>query len=390
MQRTDEEHRHDLTTRARHFAETELVHRAAEFDRSGHLPREIVRTMAEEGLLGAVVPERWGGHGLDPLAYGELTESVGKACASTRALLTVHTSLVCETLVERASDRLKEKYLTDLATGRRIGCFALSEADAGSDAASVTTSYLRKGEVFVLNGRKKWISFAGIADLFLVFANDNGVSSAFLVERDMPGVAVHPMSGFLGNRATHMAEVSFTDVEVPAENLVSGIGLGFGFVANTALFHGRYSIAWAGVAIAQAALEVMCEYAARREQFGVRIGSHQLVQKMVADAVTQVGAARELCRRAGRSRRERGADAVMETNIAKYFSSTIAQQVTSDAVQVLGGNGCWDQYPAERLFREAKILEIIEGTSQLQQLMIADYGYKKFAGRGRGGEDEAL
>lgn len=128
----------------------------------------------------------------------------------------------------------------------------------------------------------------------------------------------------------------------------------------------------------------MCTYAGEREQFGVKIGTHQLVQKMIADAVTQVGAARELCRRAGRLRMERSADAVMETNIAKYFSSTIAQQVTSDAVQVLGGNGCWDRYPAERLFREAKVLEIIEGTSQLQQLMIADHGYKKFAGSGSG------
>ncbi|GGX07586.1 acyl-CoA dehydrogenase family protein [Streptomyces lomondensis] len=390
MRQVSEEQTRDPVVRARLFAEHELADRAGEFDRTGRLPRDVIRKMADEGLLGAAVPKRWGGHGLDPLAYGELTESVGKACASTRALLTVHTSLVCETLAERASDRLKGKYLTDLATGRRIGCFALSEAEAGSDAASVTTRYVKKGDIFVLDGRKKWISFAGIADLLLVFANDNGVSSAFLVERDMPGVEIHPMSGFLGNRATHIAEVSFTDVEVPAENLVSGIGLGFGFVANTALFHGRYSIAWAGVAIAQAALEVMCAYATEREQFGTRIGSHQLVQKMVADAVTQVAAARELCRRAGRLRLERSTDAVMATNIAKYFSSTIAQQVTSDAVQVLGGNGCWDQYPAERLFREAKILEIIEGTSQLQQLMIADYGYKKFAVRSRGGEDEVL
>ncbi|WP_440068661.1 acyl-CoA dehydrogenase family protein [Streptosporangium sp. OZ121] len=379
MRQAHEERAGGIQERARSFAETGLVNRAAEFDRAGYLPRDVITTMADAGFLGAVVPAKWGGQGLDPLEYGELTESIGKACASTRALLTVHTSLVAETLVKRASDRLKEKYLTDLALGKKIACFALSEAGAGSDAASVTTSYIKKGDLFVLDGRKKWISFAGVADLFMVFATDNGATSAFLVERDMPGVEIHPMSGMLGNRATHMAEVSFSDVEVPAENLVSGIGLGVGFVANTALFHGRYSIAWAGVAIAQAALETMCAYAIEREQFGVKIGTHQLVQKMIADAVTQVGAARELCRRAGRLRMEHSADAVMETNIAKYFSSTIAQQVTSDAVQVLGGNGCWDRYPAERLFREAKVLEVIEGTSQLQQLLIADYGYKKFA-----------
>lgn len=370
--------------RARHFAATELAERASEFDRQGYLPKDVITKMADAGFLGAAVPEKWGGLGLDPLEYGELTESVGKACASTRALLTVHTSLVAETLVERASNQLKEKYLTDLALGRRIGCFALSEAGAGSDAASVTTAYRSEKDVFVLDGRKKWISFAGIADLFMVFAKENDATSAFLVERDTPGVEIQPMSGMLGNRAAHMAEISFTGVEVPVENLVSNIGMGFGLVANTALHHGRYSIAWAGVAIAQAALETMCAYAAERVQFGVKIGSQQLVQKMIADAVTQVGAARELCRRAGRLQMERSPDAAIETNIAKYFSSTIAQQVTSDAVQVLGGNGCWDQYPAERLFREAKVLEIIEGTSQLQQLMIADHGFKKFAGAGSG------
>lgn len=360
----------------------ELAPRAAEFDRAECLPREVVQRMADLGLLGATVPVEWGGLGLTPLEYGELTEVIGKACASTRALLTVHTSLVAETLAHRSSLRIKEKYLPDLASGRRIACFALSEADAGSDAASMSTKYLKKGDTFVLDGRKKWISFAGIADVFLVFAADDGVVSAFLVDRDTPGVEVRPVSGMLANRATHMAEIEFSAVEVPAENLVSGIGGGFAFVADPALTRGRYSIAWAGVALAQAALEEMATYAVRREQFGSRIGSFQLVQKMIADAVTEVSAARELCRRAGRSRAERSPEATAATNIAKYFSSTVACRVTSDAVQVLGGNGCWNGYPAERLFREAKILEIIEGTSQVQQTMIAEFGLTKFARKG--------
>lgn len=371
--------RSDVIARARLFAETELAPRAAEFDRDEFLPQDVIKKMAEQGFLGASIPTAWGGLGLDPLEYGDVTEAIGKACASTRALLTVHTSIVAGTLLDLASKRLKGKYLAALARGEKIGCFALSEEGAGSDAASVATSYIRKGDSFVLNGRKKWISFADIADLFLVLASDNGVPSAFIVERDMPGVRTWPMSGFLGNRATHIAEVKLDDVEVPAENLIAGIGAGFGFVVNTALLHGRYSIAWAGVALAQAALEEMCSYATRREQFGVKIGTQQLVQKMVADTVTNVAAARELCRSAGRSLAQRHADATTETIIAKYFSSTIAQRATSDAVQVLGGNGCWSGYPAERLFREAKILEIIEGTSQLQQILIADVGYKKFS-----------
>lgn len=370
-----------VMARAEAFA-ADLAPRAAEFDRAERLPRDVVEQMADAGFLGARVPVEWGGLGLSPLEYGELTEVIGKACASTRALLTVHTSLVAETLADRASRRIREKYLPDLASGRRIACFALSEAEAGSDAAAMSTRYLQKGDTFVLDGHKKWISFAGIADVFLVFAADNGVVSAFLVDREMPGVETRPMSGMLGNRATHMAEVVLSAVEVPAENLVCGIGSGFAFVANSALSRGRYSIAWAGVALAQAALEEMCTYAARREQFGSRIGSFQLVQKMIADAVTEVSAARELCRKAGRMRAERSPEAIAATNIAKYFSSTVACRVTSDAVQVLGGNGCWNGYPAERLFREAKILEIIEGTSQVQQTMIADFGLTTFARKG--------
>nr|WP_246421918.1 acyl-CoA dehydrogenase family protein [Nocardiopsis mwathae] len=360
-----------------------MAPRAAEFDRDERLPREVVKQMAEAGFLGATVPAEWGGLGLTPLQYGELTEVVGKACASTRALLTVHTSLVAETLAARSSRRIKEKYLPDLARGRRIACFALSEPGSGSDAGSETgemsTTYTEKGDTFVLDGHKTWISFAGMADVLLVIATDGGVGSAFLVDRDMPGVEVRPISGMLGNRAAHMAEVVLSGVEVPAENLVSGIGAGFAFVANRALFHGRYSIAWAGVAIAQAALEEMCAYAARRDQFGARIGSFQLVQKMIADAVTDVSAARELCRRAGRLRGKRSPEAIAATNIAKYFSSTVASRVASDTVQVLGGNGCWSGYPAERLFREAKILEIIEGTSQVQQTLIADFGLTEFS-----------
>jgi alkylation response protein AidB-like acyl-CoA dehydrogenase len=367
--------------RAVEFA-AELAPRAGEFDRAEELPRDVVRQLAELGFLGAAVPAEWGGLGLTPLEYGELTEVIGKACASTRALLTVHTSLVAETLAHRSSQRIKEKYLPDLAAGRKIACFALSEAGAGSDAASMSTRYVRSGETFVLDGRKKWISFAGIADVFLVFASDDGVISAFLVDRDTPGIEVRPMSGMLANRATHMAEIEFSAVRIPAENLVSGIGGGFAFVADPALARGRYSIAWAGVAIAQAALEEMATYAARREQFGNRIGSFQLVQKMIADAVTEVSAARALCRRAGRLRGEGAAEATAATNIAKYFASTTACRVTSDAVQVLGGNGCWNGFPAERLFREAKILEIIEGTSQVQQTMIAEFGLTTFARKG--------
>lgn len=368
----------DFLIKAKEFVKEEIAPRAGEFDQNGELPRELIDKMAQNGFLGAIIPEEWGGLGLDPIQYGELTEIVGKACASSRTLLTVHTSLVSETILKRGSQEQKEKYLPKLVRGEIIGCFALSEENTGSDAVSVSTSYKQDGDDFILNGSKKWISFAGIADLFLVIASDNGVVSAFLVERDMPGLVTKPMTGLIGNRASYIAEIEFHNVKVPKENLLGRIGVGFSFIANTALFYGRYSIAWAGVGIAQAALEEMVTYSRQREQFGRKIGSNQLVQRLIANAVTKVSAARCLCIKAGQLRIENNTDAIMETNIAKYYTSTIANEVASDAIQVLGGNGCWNAYPTERLFREAKILEIIEGTSQMQELMIANYGMKRF------------
>ncbi|MNC07495.1 Acyl-CoA dehydrogenase [compost metagenome] len=377
------EFQQSILSKATEYAERVIRPRAGEFDRQEYLPREIIDGLASQGLLGAAIPEKYGGLGLDPLFYGSLTEIIGKACCSTRALLTVHTSLVGETLVKLGSSAQRERYLPEIANGTKLGCFALSESGAGSDASSVKTQYTKKENKFILNGKKKWITFGGIADIILVIAAeaDTRIITAFIVERTMPGVEVKPMSGLLGSRAAHVAEISFTDVEVPAENVLCNVGEGLSFVVNTALFYGRYSIAWAGVAIGQAALEEMVSYARTREQFGQKIGKFQLIQGLIGDAVTQVHAARALCIRAGELSIAGDHSAIMETNIAKYFTSIMARQVTSDAVQVFGGNGCWNEYPVERLFRESKILEIIEGTSQIQQLMIANYGMRKYRRR---------
>lgn len=363
---------------AAEYAEMSIRPRAGEFDRNEALPPEIIEGMAKRGFLGACIPPEYGGLGMDPVYYGNLTEIIGKACCSARALLTVHASLVGETLAKLGNGEQKERYLPALAKGERIGCFALSEPESGSDANSVRTSYHRQGDYYVLNGQKKWITFGALADLFIVIAKHQEAVSAFLVERDMPGIEVRPMTGLIGSRASAIAEISFTDVAVSAENLIGMEGTGFSFVVNSALFYGRYSIAWAGVAIAQAALEEMVSYARERKQFGQKIGQFQLIQGMIGDAVTDVHAARALCLQAGELRRANDNQAIIATNIAKYFASKAACRVASNAVQVFGGNGCWNLYPAERLFRESKILEIIEGTSQMQQLLIANYGMRKY------------
>lgn len=381
MQAAQLENREAVVALATEFAEKTLRPCAGEFDRNETLPREIIEALAETGLLGATIPREYGGMGLDPLTYGLVTEQIGKACCSTRSLLTVHTSLVCETLVKLGSPAQKDRYLPSLAAGELIGCFALSEPGAGSDANSVQTRYEHNGDHFLLNGCKKWITFGELADLMIVIAKEGGTVSAFLVEKDMQGVEVKPIKGLLGNRASHMAEIVFTDVKVPAANVLGGLGAGFNFVVNTALFYGRYSIAWAGLSIAQAALEEMSGYARRREQFGQKIGQFQLVKGLIADSLTQVHAARALCLQIAELRLANDDQAIMETNIAKYFTSKAAVEVASHAVQVLGANGCFNQYPAERLYRESKILEIIEGSSQIQQVLIANHGMRIYGRR---------
>jgi len=367
-----------IIAEAREFANTKIRPFAAEFEHTGILPGDLIKEMAGRGYLAAGFPREFDGLGLDPVNYGFFTEEIGKACASTRGLLTVHTSLVGEALLRWANDAQKEKWLKPMARGEKIACFALTEPDVGTDAKSIQTSYRKEGNTYFINGRKKWITMGDIADLFLVVAQGEGGVTAFIVERDKGGVKTERIKGLLAGKAAHIAEVEFNETQVPAENVITKEGGGFSYVVNTALDHGRYSIAWGGLALAVEATEAMVTYSRKRSQFGKKIYNHQLIQGIIGDAVTKIHAGRALCMRAGEMRKSGDGDAVIETTIAKYFTSKIAMQVAIDAVQVHGGNGCYDQYPVERIFREAKILEIIEGTSQVQQEIISSFGLRRY------------
>jgi hypothetical protein len=363
---------------ARLFSEKVLRPDAGRFDREERLPAELVQEMARRRYTLAGLPESWGGLGLDPVAYGLFTEEIGKGCCSCRSLVTVTNSLIGETLLKWGTDSQKTRWIGAMADGGKIGAFALSEPETGSDARGVRTRYSRSGGGFIVNGCKKWVSFGEMADFYIVIAAAGDQITAFLVERDRPGVAVTPQRGLLANRAAHLAQIEFNDVRVPEESVVGKPGGGFAFIASTALDHGRYSIAWAGVSIAQAALDAMVAYARQRRQFGAPIASFQLVQGMIARAAAKTAAARSLCTTAGELRAARSPVASAQTCMAKYFSSKAANEVASDAVQIHGGNGCSNRYPAERLFREARLLEIIEGTSQIQEQIIAKYALGAF------------
>lgn len=364
---------------ARAFAEVEIRPNAANFDKRGGLPKEFIGKLSEKKYLAASFPEQFNGLALNPVYYGLFTEEIGKACCATRSLITVHTSLVGETLLRWGTDKQKAVWLSKMASGEKIGAFALSEPEAGSDAAAVQTSYVKKGNRYILNGMKKWISFGEIADFFIVIASKNKEITAFIVERELGGVKSKPIKGMLAGRGSHIAEIYLDQVIVPEENVLGRVGCGFTHIVSTALDHGRYSVAWAGVAIAQEALEAMVVHARKRSQFGKRIYEFQLIRGILGDAVTKIHAARALCLRAGELRNNRDPDAILETSMAKYFSSQVAVEVTKNAIQVHGADGCTSSYPVERLFREAKILEIIEGTSQIQQEIISRYGLKKYS-----------
>ncbi|MCL5966426.1 MAG: acyl-CoA dehydrogenase family protein [Deltaproteobacteria bacterium] len=375
---TDQAAQGTLVEEAKRFAEEEIRPRARRFDEQGILDPDLIEKMAGRGLLLAGLPKEYGGLGLDPLHYGLLTEAVGRACCSTRSLITVQCSLVGESILKWGTEQQRTYWLPRMAGGQKIGAFALTEAEIGSDARSVRTRYESHGDEYTLNGAKRWTSFGDIADFFLVFAGHGGEVTAFLVERGMKGVKTRRMVGLLAGRATHIAEIEMSNVFVPAESVIGKPGGGFPFVAGTALDHGRYSIAWAGVAVAQECVEAMVRYARCRKQFDRRIGEFQLVQGMIGNAVTKTHAARALCVKAAEMRSAGHGDSVAETIIAKQFAARTAVEVAGDAVQLHGGNGCISDYPVERLYREAKILEIVEGTSQILQQMIARYGLRKY------------
>jgi alkylation response protein AidB-like acyl-CoA dehydrogenase len=312
---------------------------------------------------------------MDMITFGLLHEEMGRGCSSIRSLLTVH-SMVTHALLRWGSKQQKAFWLPKLATGEIIGAFALSEPNVGSDAKSVETTARLCGDYYVLNGQKKWITYGQIADLFLLFARCDGKVSAFLVERNSPGFSTKPISGMLGARASMLAELYLNECAIPKENLVGGRGFGLATIATSALDIGRYSVACGCVGIAQACLEASLQYTSERKQFGSYLKDHQLIQRMITEMITNVKAARLLCYQAGYLKEIGDPNTIMETWVAKYFASTIAFKAANDAVQIHGANGCSNDYPVQRYLRDAKIMEIIEGSTQLQQMTIAGYGYQ--------------
>jgi butyryl-CoA dehydrogenase len=359
---------------ARDLGAREIAPLAAEIDRAHRFPKEIIARLGELGLLGVAVPEALGGAGMDTVSYALALEEISRACASTGVIMSVQNSLVCDPIVVSGSDGQRRRWLPGLASGRQIGCFALSEPEAGSDAAAQRTNAVKQGDRWILNGTKNFITNAPVADVALVFASTEpgrgakGIS-AFLVPTDAPGVKVGPPDDKLGIRGAPSAQVFLTDCALPDDALLGAPGDGFRIAMRT-LDGGRIGIAAQAVGIARAAFEDATHYALERKTFGQPIADHQAIQFKLADMCTEIDAARLLTWRAAVAK-DRGGRHTTESAMAKLFASEVANRVAKEAVQVFGGYGYLTDFPVERHFRDAKITEIYEGTSEIQRLVIA-------------------
>jgi len=362
----------------RAFVDEQIAPHADRLDRDERTPPEMIRELARRGYLGAVLPREGGRGPLDMITYGLLHQEIGRGCSSLRSLVTVH-DMVAGAVLKWGTPAQRERWLPGLAGGDVLGAFALTEPDAGSDAKGIETRATLDGDDYILHGRKRWITYGQIADLFLLFAQCEGGPTAFLVERGTPGLTTTPITGMLGFRASMLAELHLDQCRVPRAHLLGKPGFGVTPIATMALDLGRYGVAWGCVGIAQACLEATIQYTGSRKQFGAHLKDHQLVQEKLSDMLTGIQAARLLCYQAGFSKDVRDPQALVATLMAKYFASTMVNRVAGDAVQLHGANGCSADYPVQRYLRDAKIMEIIEGSTQIQQMLIAQHGCHWYA-----------
>jgi butyryl-CoA dehydrogenase len=359
---------------ARDFSRGEVAPRAAKIDEEHRYPEELVAKMAELGFMGVGVPEAYGGAGMDTFSYVLALEEISAGCASTGVILSVQNSLVCDPILKFGTEEQKQKHLAPLARGEKIGCFALSEPDAGSDAAAQKTIARRDGDGYLIEGVKNFITNGPQAHTCVLITmtapekRHKGIT-AFIVPMDLPGVKRGPAERKLGIAGSGTCQLFFEECRVPASLRLGGEGDGFK-VAMATLDGGRIGIAAQAIGIARAAMEAAVAYAKERKTFGVRIADHQAIQFMLADMATEIDAARLLVWRAALLK-DRGARHSTESAMAKLFASEAAMRVTKNAIQVLGGYGYMKEYPVERHFRDAKITEIYEGTSEIQRLVIA-------------------
>ncbi len=360
---------------AREFARKNLAPLAAQRDQKHEYPAESLKKMGELGLLGMLVPEQYGGENMDTVSYALAMNEVAYACASTAVIMSVHNSICCGSLLRFGTEEQKQKYLAPMAKGKFIASFALSEPEAGSDPAGMSTTAEKQGDFYVLNGTKRWITGGATSELFIVLAKTDpdaghrGIS-AFLVTRDMEGFSTGRLEDKMGQCASDTTDLLFSDCRVPSDHLLGNQGEGF-IVAMSGLDDGRIGIAALSVGVGQAALDEAVSYCRQRVQFGRPISENQGLRWMIADMATDVEAARLLVLNAA-AKKDLKEKCSKEASMAKLYASEMANRVTGQAIQIHGGYGYTREFAVERLYRDARVLTIYEGTSQIQKIVIAN------------------
>lgn len=371
-----------LRETVRNFVDKEIMPYIAEWDRKGHFERSLIPKLAELGLMGVCIPEKYGGAGMDYNSLAIVCEELERGDTAFRTAVSVHTGLNSLAILQWGTEEQKQKYLVPQAKGEKIGAFGLTEPGAGSDVAAIQATAVKKGDYYILNGQKTWISLCDIADNFLVFAytdkskKHHGIS-AFIVEREWEGFSSKAIKGKLGIRAGNTGEIFFDNVKVPKENLLGEEGEGFK-IAMSALDNGRFTVAAGAVGLIMACLEACVKYCHERETFGKPIGKHQLVQQMIANMEAGLQMSRLLVYRAGELKNA-GKRNTRETSLAKWQACDFANKAADDAVQIHGAYGYSDEYPVERYLRNSKAPVIYEGTREIHTIMQAEYvlGYRK-------------
>ncbi len=359
---------------ARDFAQTELLPGVIERDEKQKFPNSLVKKMGDLGFMGIMVDPKYGGSGMDAISYIIIMEELSKVDASASVIVSVNNSLVCYGLENYGNEAQKEKYLTKLASGEFVGAFCLSEPEAGSDATSQRTTAIDKGDHYIMNGTKNWITNGGRADVYIVIAQtdrDKGSHgiNAFILEKGMPGFEIGPKENKLGIRGSDTHTLQFNDVKIPKEQRIGANGSGFRFAMKT-LSGGRIGIAAQALGIAQGAYELALKYSKERKAFGTEIYNHQVIAFKLADMYTDISAARHLVMKAAWDK-DQGNNYDLSSAMAKLYASKVAMEHTVEAVQIHGGNGFVKEYHVERMMRDAKITQIYEGTSEIQKIVIS-------------------
>lgn len=356
------------------FIDKHITPYGGEFDKNESLPLSLIKKIGKEGLLVPTLPKVFGGKDMDMLEAGFLYSYMGGACSSARGLLTVQ-EMVAHSILRWGTEEQKKYWLPKLSSGEKVAAFATTELNIGSDISNIESTCSKVEEGYVLNGTKKWITFGQIADVFLVFAKYNGQLSAFLVESNTSGLSTQKVENMMGMRAGLHAEVLMENCVISSENILGPIGMGT-HISSYALDFGRFSVAWGCIGIGQRCYTEAIKYCKSREQFGVPLREHQLIQGKIADMLVKLESAKLLCIKAGELKRNSNPESVKATWVAKYSASRMATFVANEAVQIHGALGCSGEHFLERFYRDAKIMEIIEGTNEIQQIVISQYEFQ--------------